>query len=236
MIDFGAALDEPRPIEPEVVEREPVEVVTSAMDAESVRRALARYDSDIAEMKKQAKAAVVADDATKKVVVAMTGRAKTLVKAIETVRKAAVDPPNDYVKCVNSLCKGYQKKFQDIADDLTGKCTIYDRDQEDKRREAERIAQDAARKIQEEARKAGVPAEDVPEIKVVLPKAPTVTRTEDGSSYTRVDWKYEITDVSALPREYLIPHESLINRAVKAGVRVIPGVRIYQEQSTRIRT
>ena len=242
MINFGAALgEEPRPIEPEVVEYdEPAEVMTSTMDAESVRRALARYDHDIAEMENQARQAVITDAATKEGVVKMTGRAKKLDKAIEGLRKAAVEPFNEHVKRVNGLCKGYQKRFQDITQGLTDKITIYDRAEAATRREAERIAQGAARKIEAEARKAaeaaGVPAEEVPTVSVVLPTAPTVTRTEEGSSHSRAVWKWKIVDVDALPRDWMIPDEKAINGAVRAGLRSIPGIRIYEETQTIIRT
>lgn len=48
-------------------------------------------------------------------------------------------------------------------------------------------------------------------------------------------WTFETTDASLVPREYLIVDESAIRKAIAAGVREIPGVRIFQEQSLSIR-
>ena len=48
-------------------------------------------------------------------------------------------------------------------------------------------------------------------------------------------WAFEITDASTVPRAYLIVDEKAIRQAVRDGVRTIPGVRIYQEESLRVR-
>ena len=43
-------------------------------------------------------------------------------------------------------------------------------------------------------------------------------------------WKYEIVDISKLPAEYMIPDTAKLTAVVKAGIREIPGCRIYDEQ------
>lgn len=48
-------------------------------------------------------------------------------------------------------------------------------------------------------------------------------------SGTRQTWTFEITDAAAVPREYLVVNETAIRKAMNAGARDIPGVRIYQE-------
>jgi hypothetical protein len=49
-----------------------------------------------------------------------------------------------------------------------------------------------------------------------------------GLTY-REDWKFEITDLSVVPREYLIADDVKIGRVVRAlkGTTNIPGVRVY---------
>jgi hypothetical protein len=66
------------------------------------------------------------------------------------------------------------------------------------------------------------PSEDPP---VFIPKD---TPRVPGLTY-RDDWKFEIIDSAALPREYLIPDEIKIGRVVRAlkGTTNIPGVRVY---------
>ena len=50
---------------------------------------------------------------------------------------------------------------------------------------------------------------------------------------TRKVWKYEIIDLTILPREYMIPDESYIGKIVRAsqGKKEIPGVKIYSENT-----
>ena len=50
---------------------------------------------------------------------------------------------------------------------------------------------------------------------------------------TREVWSFEITDASALPREYLMPDEQKIRRVVQALKEntAIAGVRVWPEKS-----
>lgn len=48
-------------------------------------------------------------------------------------------------------------------------------------------------------------------------------------------WTFDITDQNAIPREYLQVNETAIREAIKAGVREIPGLKIYQSESISIR-
>jgi hypothetical protein len=50
-----------------------------------------------------------------------------------------------------------------------------------------------------------------------------------GSMTTNTEWTFEITDSAAVPRPYCEPVDSLLRKAVKAGVREIAGVRIYEK-------
>jgi predicted RNA-binding protein with RPS1 domain len=60
-------------------------------------------------------------------------------------------------------------------------------------------------------------------------------RVEDGSFYVSKKWEHEITDVSLIPRDYLVPNESAIKRAIADGIRNIPGVNIKQIEQTSMR-
>lgn len=51
----------------------------------------------------------------------------------------------------------------------------------------------------------------------------------------RTEWDFEITDESQVPREYLMVDESKIRRVVRAGIRNIPGVRVYERQTLAVR-
>jgi hypothetical protein len=69
----------------------------------------------------------------------------------------------------------------------------------------------------------------------VIPKASGPVRTAAGTASTKKVWKFEITDAQSVPREYLAVDEKAIREAVKAGVRSIPGVNIFETNDIAIR-
>lgn len=54
-------------------------------------------------------------------------------------------------------------------------------------------------------------------------------------SGTRKVWKFAIEEAGLVPREFLVVDEQAVRRAVAAGVREIPGVRIFEETSIALR-
>lgn len=62
----------------------------------------------------------------------------------------------------------------------------------------------------------------------ILP-AQKATRSEAGTVSERKFWTFEIVDPMQIPRAYLMIDEKAIRAAVKAGVRDIPGVRIFED-------
>jgi hypothetical protein len=46
---------------------------------------------------------------------------------------------------------------------------------------------------------------------------------------TRTEWRFEIEDPSQVPRDFMAVDETAIRRAIVAGARTIPGVRIFSE-------
>ncbi len=61
------------------------------------------------------------------------------------------------------------------------------------------------------------------QVEVSVPKAKGTTTT----------WHYEIVDPTRVPREYCEPAPGLLNAAVRAGKREIPGVKIFSKESIR---
>ncbi len=122
------------------------------------------------------------------------------------------------------------------------------------RAEADRIAEEARQKAlseqkteeeAEEAAKAAVIMQTEPPRIVVYDMPPEVkVKTESGTADIKTEWAWEIIDFKALPDEAyqnrcdevtkaLAPY---FNARVKAGVRNIPGVKIYQTTKLNTRT
>lgn len=51
----------------------------------------------------------------------------------------------------------------------------------------------------------------------------------------RRTWRYDLLDIAAVPREYLYLDPSRVNAAIKAGVRDVPGLRIFEHTETVVR-
>ena len=73
----------------------------------------------------------------------------------------------------------------------------------------------------------------------VIPEPSKRVSTDMGSSGQRDNWKYEIVDLDALPREYMIPDLVMLNAIAKKyhDNKSIAGVRFYNEPIivTRVR-
>jgi hypothetical protein len=89
-------------------------------------------------------------------------------------------------------------------------------------REAEQKALQATRA----AVLAGDGAAAAAALATIQPSAPKVAGVN-----ARENWTFEITDVDAIPREFMMPNEQAIRAFVKASKRAdcIPGVRAYPE-------
>lgn len=72
-------------------------------------------------------------------------------------------------------------------------------------------------------------------VPVMVPQQ-TVTRTETGSGHLRMDWVHEVVDPMLVPRKYLIVDDKAIRADIKAGIREIPGCRIFEKPIMNIRT
>jgi hypothetical protein len=70
----------------------------------------------------------------------------------------------------------------------------------------------------------------------IIPKQEAVTRSETGSAYGSKHWTFKIIDASLVPREYLTISETTVRNAIKAGLRSIPGIEIFEEDRTSFRT
>lgn len=234
MIDWNARAKQPLvpgTVEDAFLAAPSITTPMALFSIDGAKREFLPYAAKIEEMVRQSKAHEVKDDVTNTQAVAMTGQVKKLLKEIETARKAIIEKPDSFVRSVNGFVKSFTDQIKSIEDDLKRKSAEYTYQLELERRKREREAQEEARKLQErinaEAKAAHVEA---PVITMpVMPPPPKVTRTEYGSQHIRLDWVFEVEKPELVPREYLCVDERKIKDAVKAGVRNISGVKIYEK-------
>ncbi len=117
--------------------------------------------------------------------------------------------------------------------------------------EAERHLADAARLAQQaksphdrkraaqELRQAEMAAEQAREAgeRAALALEPTRIQGDYGSTaYVTRQWTFEVVDLDRVPREYMSLDVAVVREAItKDGIRDIPGLRIFQSETLRVR-
>lgn len=153
---------------------------------------------------------------------------KDMEKIVEDKRLTFTKPLNESLKNINDTFKKMKEPLEQARDLLTKKILTW------KRIEAERVAQEQAayRKIQEaeaELRR----LQDKPEIiEEPITIAPVVNKI--GNMQTIKRWKYEVTSFEEVPDVFKIIENVRVIEAIRSGVRDIPGIKIYQEESLAI--
>jgi hypothetical protein len=222
-----------------VVRKQTAIVQVDPFDLDTVKEKFAPYREALEQMQKQAESHEVKDDETLTQATTMAGEAKRLAKKADNLRKDLIADHNEFVKKVNGFTKQFTDPLGAIEAGLKRKIGNYQYQQELQRREDERKAREEAealqKKLDAEAKEKNV--EPVHIQAPVMPTAPKVSRGEDGSSASiRKVWTFEIQDPAAVPREYCVPDPKLIREAVKAGIREISGVRVFEDVQTVLRT
>ena len=179
---------------------------------------------------------------------------KGRMKWLEEDRKSITDPINKALRLINGKYKPSYEFLEVIAHKLDSeKIVPYShaqfvaRKQEEERlrleefnrkvKEAEelaRIANEQGSEIAEEfAKKAEVEALNIAGKKLEVSQT---TRTENATVNTiRGRWVCEIVDESLVPREFCMPHPTLLNKAVSEGIREIAGCVIKEVFSSSTR-
>lgn len=232
-IDFGAAMKEEPKAEPvsQVVPAQDTEPAVRITTIEQVKEALTIWDAQIAAVEDQASALVVEDEASNVVADDMGHQANKLIKDLAAARLAIVGKPDKYVRTVNALFKPYTDRFKAVKTTIDHKGAAYLRHVEFERRKKEELArkatEEAQRKLDAEAKEAGI--EPVKLDAPVVPTPPPVSRSELGTTSTRKVWTAEIIDPKKVPRVYCTPDMKKIRQAVKDGIRQMAGVKITEE-------
>jgi hypothetical protein len=179
------------------------------------------------------------------------------VKDVNNLAKSFIDPLDAAERDLKAKISTYQtklrleqeKKAAEAREAARKVQEAYEAEQRAIREEAARKAREAEealkkekdaaaraaleRTIAEETEAANAPVQVA--VAPVIPEIPKAVRTESGSAHQRMTWTFEIEDGTKVPRAYLAIDEQKIRQAVKAGIRQIPGVRIFEQASTTFR-
>ena len=239
MLDFNVALNRNTHTDQDHIPttNAPPPAARDPFDVAPVREALKVFESEIAGMLQIAENHQIVDDDSNRSGIEMAAQAKRLGKTIEDMRKERIRPSQEFVKAINNLAKVYTEKLDRIEVALKQKIGAYMTKLRLEKLEAERRAQEAARELQARLDKESA-EKNLPQVEVPMPVLNQKTepvRTEEGSAGQRKTWTWKVVDLATVPREYLVIDKVAVNQAVRGGVRVIPGIEIYQEENVQIR-
>ncbi len=166
---------------------------------------------------------------------------------LEASRKRITDPIRAGLAEIMEQAKNAAKPLVDLDESIRSEMNDFNA----RKREiaaAEQAERD--RKAREEAEAAAAEEAATFEDETVLETPAVLRRAQEtrtvvsavppkvtGVSKPITDWKFEITDAGAVPREYLQVNESAIRAMVKAqkGNTSIPGVRVWPEDRIAVR-
>ena len=200
-------------------------------DIEAAKAELSVYKDRLEKMLAKAKAFEITDDESNGMAVQMGLQAKKLGKRIKDAGADKTKEHRQFTGAVRNLVKVYTDMLSGIEAGLKEKFRDYSRIKEMKRREAERIAQVAAEKLQRqinrEAKVKNIEPVHVPT--PALPQKQAPTRTEEGSASIKKVWTWKLINITEVPDEYKILDAVAVNKAIRGAVRNITGIEIFQE-------
>ena len=186
-----------------------------------------------------AQALAAADEAGMGEATALLGWIARAKKQVEEKRKFFVKPLNDQVKKINAMFKEYAAPLEQSDNLLRGKILTYRREQDRIRREEEerlrKLQEKEQKRLEKLAEKNGAPPPPPMPTPIIQEQAKTV-HSDFGTVSAKKVWDFDVEDESKVPREFLMVNEKAIRAAVKAGVRNIPGVKIYQREELAVRS
>lgn len=165
----------------------------------------------------------VDNDAAFKKVTSLYAQARQWKKAIDNKRKEMVEPYRKQTAAINDKAKELCDPLDRVIDIANSKVAAYNLLIE-KKKEQEDVALREAAAMFEAAEE------------LYIPSMQDVGRGQGAVVSKTVVKKFRLVDISAVPKKYLIVDEASIMRDLKLGILEIPGLEIYEETKTQLRT
>jgi hypothetical protein len=160
---------------------------------------------------------------------------------ISNLKKALKEKADEYIKPIKGHLASVQTVFNDIlaildeADQINrNKIMAYRNEQKRRQAEADELNRQAVELARKQAEFSGTGEFTVNTEPVIAAPVVKKVSTTMGTVATQTIWKWELEDLSKVPNDYKIIDASKITKVVKAGLRNIPGIRIYSEDTLRV--
>jgi hypothetical protein len=177
----------------------------------------------VIEMVDYAKSLQISCQESFKVASSVWKKAKDLNKAIESRRKEAIDPSRKLIAQINDQAKELTDPLNEVEKIIKDKSAAYQKSLEEQRLLEIEATKDAAELL------------GVKEAIYTPPVAKSI-RGEGAIAYTKAETKFRVVNEKLIPREYLKVDEEKVAAMIKLGISEIPGIEIYEEQKTILRS
>lgn len=166
-----------------------------------------------------------------------TKKASDDLALISKLKKAMLAKRKDYLDPILYQAEQVRNSYKELmapvleAESITKtKMLAYNAEQDRIRREQEEINSKRIEAAAQEMKLKGELTESVGLVEVAIETTKRVT-TALGTSGQKDNWKYEVEDMDALPREYMIPDLAMLNAIARKhhDQKKIPGVRFYNQ-------
>lgn len=163
--------------------------------------------------------------------------AKQIETFIEEKRKEVTKPLLDRKKQIDDFAKSLTNELNNAVKSLRSQIQKYEEEKERRRLEELRRIEEERRRQEEELRRAQTQndADQITKIQQLAEIEQKAAALSEKSSSLRMIWTFEIEDFSKIPLEYLELNETKVRQAIQAGVRSIPGLRIFQKSTLVIK-
>ncbi len=195
-------------------------------------------ETDLANVKGRTQTLVVRDEASYSSGAETLTWIQSAIKKCEDRRKFFVKPLQDHVSRINLFFKNFTEPLEGFKSDISKKLLTYRSEQETKRREEEERFRKEQEKLQKKAEKQAEKRGEEPPAPlpvVAIPEAAKTTFNDLGAVTAKKIWTWEVVKEEAIPREYLCIDEKKINGLVRAGVREIKGIKIFQKETLSVK-
>lgn len=129
---------------------------------------------------------------------------------------------NNHIKEINAYFKEYSEPIVKAREVMDEKMLAW------RRKEQERIDKENE-KIQKEAEKLAI-KEGVSTEEVMASTEKKELDTSTGNTSVKKKWTFKVTDEKKVNRKYLMLNETKIREDIRAGVREMTGMEIYQKE------
>jgi hypothetical protein len=215
----------------EVVKRQTTAI--GKFDIRPVMADLKAMESTCAALVNEANALEITTPQEKDEAINISGKLQEVTKDVKKKCEDFVEPFRKVINAINGPKKRITEAATRAKTIVNQKIFQFKKQEEIDREKQQQVINKATEELQEslrvQAKELGVEAPKVTAIKA--PRAPTILRGDSGASvYSRKTWKCEIVNPDQIERKFCVPSQTLLNQAVRMGVRKIAGCRIYKDE------